>query len=82
MKILKSLARKPRQEMHSNEDARVTQAASSQLPRPSKWERFKSLVASFTKMLRRIPYYVWLWEKGVQGYEFLKEYVVSLLEEI
>ncbi|XBV14842.1 hypothetical protein BIKONL_002308 [Pseudomonas putida] len=33
-------------------------------------------------MLRRIPYYVWLWEKGVQGYEFLKEHVVSLLEEI
>ncbi|EPM0511725.1 MULTISPECIES: hypothetical protein [Pseudomonas] len=82
MKILKSLARKPRQEMHSNEDARVTQVASSQLPPPSKWERLKSLVARLTKMLRRIPYYVWLWEKGVQGYEFLKEHVVSLLEEI
>jgi hypothetical protein len=59
--------------MHNTEDARVKVSAVTQLKDKKKGESGKAKVAQAAKAIKRIPYYVWLWDKSVDAWGWVCE---------
>lgn len=59
--------------MHNTEDARVKVSAVTQLKDKKKGESGKAKVVQAAKAVKRIPYYVWLWEKSVEAWDWICE---------
>ncbi|MBK4989453.1 hypothetical protein [Pseudomonas sp. S36] len=83
MSNLKKLARrKARHSMHSNEDARVIQAASPEPVKPGRLAVIKAKAQAAVKLVKRIPYYYWLWEKACDGVDYFNTVVMPYVETI
>lgn len=83
MSYLKKLSRRNMgQIMHNSEDARVRNPKGEQKKDRCKGELLKPRVAQAAKMVKRIPYYVWLFEKSLQGWDWLCEHAESIFEVI
>ena len=79
---LKNLARrKTRQSMHSNEDARVIEAAPSQEPK-GRIAWIKAKAVTLLKWIARIRLCIWLWEKAVEGLDYVNTVVIPFVENI
>ncbi|ROM18407.1 hypothetical protein BK643_05880 [Pseudomonas protegens] len=80
---LKNLARrKARQAMHNSEDARVTEATSSQKPKKGRMAWIKAKAVSLLKLIARIRFYIWLWEKAAEGWDYFNTVVIPFVENI
>lgn len=66
------------QKMHNNEDARVIASNVPQKKDEEKGRSVKATAAKAAKAVKRIPYYIWLWEKASEAWDRFSE----LLEEI
>lgn len=80
---LKNLARrKASQAMHNNEDARVIEATPSQGPRKGWMAWIKAKAVSLLKLIARIRLYIWLWEKFIEGLDYLNVVVIPFIENL
>lgn len=80
---LKNLARrKARQAMHNSEDARVIEAAPSQESRTGRIAWVKAKAVTLLKWIARIRLCIWLWEKAVEGWDYIETVVIPLIENI
>lgn len=80
---LKNLARrKARQSMHSTEDARVTEAAPSQGSKSGRIAWIKAKAVILLKWIARIRLCIWLWEKAVEGWDFVETVVIPFIENL
>lgn len=78
---LKNLARrKASQAMHNNEDARVIEAAPPQPKGRIAWIKAKAV--TLLKWIARIRLCIWLWEKAVEGWDFVEAVVIPFVENI
>lgn len=82
MKRLKNAVGRTDQHMHKIEDARVKVTDTPQQKDDKGEGRWKTKVVNAAKVVKRIPYYVWLWEKGVEGWGWFCENVGSIFEVI
>jgi hypothetical protein len=79
---LKNLARrKASQAMHNNEDARVIEAAPPQKPK-GRIAWIKAKAVTLLKWIARIRLCIWLWEKAVEGWDFVEAVVIPFVENI
>ena len=80
---LKKLARrKARQPMHSNEDARVIEAAPSQGSEKGRVAWVKAKAVILLKWIARIRFYIWLWEKASEVWDYVETVVIPFIENI
>ncbi|VVP30679.1 hypothetical protein [Pseudomonas fluorescens] len=80
---LKNLARrKARQSMHNSEDARVIEIAPSQAPKASRIAWVKAKAVTLLKWIARIRLCIWLWEKAVEGWDFVETVVIPFIENL
>lgn len=80
---LKNLARrKARQSMHNSEDARVIETAPSQEPKAGQIAWVKAKAVTLLKWIARIRLCIWLWEKAVEGWDFVETVVIPLIENL
>lgn len=77
MRFLKKLAgSNAGQNTHNNEDARVI---ASKVPQNKDVEKGKSLkdkAVKLAKVIRRFPYYVWIWEKANEAWDWILEIIL------
>lgn len=59
--------------MHNTEDARVKVSAVTQLKDNKEVGSGKAKVVQAAKAVKRIPYFVWLWEKSVDAWDWICE---------
>ncbi|NWF06695.1 hypothetical protein HX810_03275 [Pseudomonas salomonii] len=79
---LKNLARrKARQSMHNNEDARVVEVAAPQ-PKTGRIAWVKAKAVTLLKWIARIRLCIWLWEKAVEGWDFVETVVIPFIENL
>lgn len=83
MSPLKKLAGvKANQNMHNNEDARVKVPDAPQQKDNKEGVSWKAKIANAAKVVKRIPYYVWLWEKVIEAWDWFYENAESIFEVI
>ena len=67
---------------HNTEDARVKVEAAPQ-QKDRKWgNRLKTLSVKAAKVAKRIPYYIWIWEKAVIAWDWICENAETIFEVI
>ena len=82
MRFLKKLdGGNANQNMHNNEDARVNISSAPQ-QKDKKGEGVKARAVQAAQVVKRIPYYVWLWEKAGEAWGCVCEHAESILEVI
>lgn len=80
---LKNLARrKVRQPMHNSEDARVIETAPSQKTKAGRIAWVKAKAVTLLKWIARIRLCIWLWEKAVEGWDFVEIVVIPFIENL
>ncbi|MNM68316.1 hypothetical protein D3C81_798740 [compost metagenome] len=82
MRFLKKLdGGNANQDMHNNEDARVNVSTAPQ-QKDKQGKSVKTKAAKAVQVMKRIPYYVWLWEKAGEAWGWVCEHAESILEVI
>lgn len=83
MSNLKKLAGvKTSQIMHNNEDVRVNVSDAPQKTGRQKGKNLKAKVIQIAKAVKRIPFYVWIWEKAGEAWDWICEHAETFLEII
>ncbi|QZA96079.1 hypothetical protein K3369_20200 [Pseudomonas mandelii] len=84
-KVKKAVGIRIGQHVHNTEDARVKVEAAPQ-QKDHKWgNRLKNLAvkaAKVAKVAKRIPYYIWIWEKAVIAWDWICENAETIFEVI
>lgn len=81
-KVKKAVGTRIEQHMHNTEDARVKVEAAPQ-QKDRKWgRRLKTLSVETAKVAKRVPYYIWIWEKVVIAWDWICENAETIFEVI